>query len=357
MIFEWDTFFAASMAAIGDRDLAYANALETLRGETLQGFVPNHVRGSGWKSADRSAPPVGAITVLNFYRRFQRWFIEDAYAPLMAWNRWWAKYREMKGYLVWGSDPENKPHNPDDASRGTLQGAEYESGLDNSPMYDEATYDATTHQMRFADVGLMSMYIADCDALPEIADALGKDDDSKELRQRSARYRESLGRMWDETRGIFLNKDLLSGEFSTRLSPTNFYPLLAKVATSAQADRMIREHLLNPNEFWDDWILPSIARDDPAYRDQNYWRGRVWGPMNYLVYLGLRNYPQPSLRKEFARKSMELFEKEWSANRHVHENYNAITGTGDDVSNSDRLYHWGALLPFIEVMELAEPVK
>jgi putative isomerase len=39
VVFEWDTFFAASMAAIGDRNLAYANALETLRGETAQGFV------------------------------------------------------------------------------------------------------------------------------------------------------------------------------------------------------------------------------------------------------------------------------------------------------------------------------
>ena len=116
---------------------------------------------------------------------------------------------------------------------------------------------------------------------------------------------------------------------------------------------MIREHLLNPREFWGDWILPSIARDDPAYNDQNYMRGRVWAPMNYLVYLGLRNYPNPPLTREFARKSMELFEKQWSTNRHVNENYSAISGIGDDVSNSDRFYHWGALLALIEFMELS----
>ena len=355
VIFNWDTFFAASMAAIGDRDLAYANALETLRGETPRGFVPNYARAGGWKSTDRSEPPVGAITVLDLYRRFHdRWFIEDAYAPLLAWNRWWAEYREMQGYLVWGSDVENESRNLDDPSGGTLQGSTFESGLDNSPMYDDATYDVATHQMRFGDVGLMSIYVADCDALAEIADALGKLDDSKELRQRAAQYRATLTTMWDETRGIFLNKDLLSGDFNRRLSPTNFYPLLAKVPTPMQANRMIQEHLLNPSEFWGDWILPSIARDDPAYKDQNYWRGRVWGPMNYLVYLGLRNYSQVSARKEFARKSMELFEKEWSAHGHVHENYNAITGNGDDVSNSDCFYQWGALLALIEFMELME---
>jgi len=32
-------------------------------------------------------------------------------------------------------------------------------------------------------------------------------------------------------------------------------------------------------------VIPSIAIDDPAFPDQDYWRGRIWGPMNYLVYL------------------------------------------------------------------------
>jgi hypothetical protein len=46
-----------------------------------------------------------------------------------------------------------------------------------------------------------------------------------------------------------------------------------------------------------------------------------------------------------------LFLKEWSEKGHVHENYNAIKGTGDDVSNSDRFYHWGALLGYVEFIE------
>jgi hypothetical protein len=35
----------------------------------------------------------------------------------------------------------------------------------------------------------------------------------------------------------------------------------------------------------------------------------------------------------------------------VHENYNAITGMGDDVGSSDRFYHWGALLGLIDYLE------
>ena len=103
--------------------------------------------------------------------------------------------------------------------------------------------------------------------------------------------------------------------------------MLARAATPEQAHRMVDEHLLNPKEFWGQWVIPSIARDDPAFKDQNYWRGRIWGPMNYLVYLGLRNYHQPDIdraRRQLSQKSLALFLKDWQANGHVHENYNAI---------------------------------
>jgi putative isomerase len=358
VIFDWDTFFASTMAGIGDRDLAYADTIETLRESTAQGFVPNYARAGGWKSFDRSEPPVGAITVLGLYRKFQdRWFLEDAFTPLLRWNRWWAEHRDIQGYLAWGSDGQNLPGDLDDDSRGTRAGAILESGLDNSPMYDSSTYNAQSHLLEYADVGLMSMYIADCDALASIAETLGKPTEKKELEDRGARYRAKLATLWDEQAGIFLNKDLHTGQFNTRLSPTNFYPMLAHAATPDQVKAMTEKHLLNPKEFWGQWVIPSISFDDPAFHDQNYWRGRIWGPMNYLVYLGLRNYDDSTVRKEFAQKSYDLFLKEWKEKGHVHENYNGMTGTGDDVSNSDRFYHWGALLGYVQYMEQSQSEK
>ena len=358
VIFDWDTFFASTMAAIGDKDLAYANAIETLHEETAQGFVPNYARAGGWKSSDRSEPPVGAITVLGLYEKFHdRWLLEEAYTPLIKWNRWWAEHRDIQGYLAWGSDGKNEPQNLEDDSRGTRAGAILESGLDNSPMYDDTTYDEKTHLLEFADVGLMSMYIADCDALAKIADVLEKREDARELRERGTRYGAKLKTLWSEDKGIFLNKDLHTGEFSTRLSPTNFYPLLAKVATPAQAKRMVDEHLLNDKQFWGEWVIPAIERDDKAFKDQNYWRGRIWGPMNYLVYLGLSNYDLPEARRELAQKSFALFVKEWTEKGHVHENYNALLGSGDDVGSSDKFYHWGALLGYVEYLEEGKEQK
>lgn len=355
VLFDWDTFFTSTLAAVGDRDLAYANAVEICREATREGFIPNYARANGWASDDRSEPPVGSITVLGLYRKFHdRWLLQETYQALLRWNVWWAQHRDREGYLVWGSDGENQPVNMDDSSVGTRAGAILESGLDNSPMYDSAAYDPHAHQLEYADVGLMGMYIADCDALAQIAGILGNISDAEGLHQRAAKYRGKLQTMWNPTAGVFLNRDLHTGKYNRRLSPTNFYPMLADVATPQQAEEMVQKHLLNPGEFWGQWVLPSIERGDPAFKDQDYWRGRIWGPMNYLVYLGFANYSTPLLtrtRQQLAAKSLALFLKGWTAHGHVHENYNAISGTGDDVKNSDRFYTWGALLGLVSLDE------
>ena len=352
VLFDWDNFFAAYMAGLANRDLAYANAIEMLKSLTPAGFVPNYARSNGWDSVDRSEPPVGSLAVLALYRKYgDKWFLRDSFEPLLRWNRWWASTRDNQGYLAWGSTPSDAFWERKEDSVNTAQGARFESGLDNSPMYDDVPYDSQRHMMDLADVGLMGLYVADCRELAQIADILGRRAEATEIRSREAKYSKSLATLWDESSGIFKNKNLRTGRFDARLSPTNFYPLLAKAATPAQAERMVHEHLMNPQEFWGEWVIPATPRNEAAFKDQEYWRGRIWGPMNFLVYLGMRNYDMPGPRAQLVEKSRALFLKEWQANRHVHENYSTILGVGDDVTSSDRFYHWGALLMFMDAIE------
>jgi glycogen debranching enzyme len=355
VLFDWDTFFAAEMAAVDDRDLAYANVLEMLAEATSAGFIPNFARSRGLRSEDRSEPPVGSRVTLDLFRRYHdRWMVEEAFPALLAWNRWWAAHRDRDGYLVWGSSAPEPGARPMDPSAHTLQGAKFESGLDNSPMYDGAAFDEATGQMEFADVGLMSLYVDDCGALATLADALGRSAEAAEIRERGSRYQAKLRGLWSEKDGIFLNRDLRTGAPSLRLSPTNFYPMLSGTATPEQARRMVAAHLMNPAEFWGEWVIPSIARNDPAFKDQDYWRGRIWGPMNYLVYLGLRNYDLPEARRALADRSAALFVREWRTKGHISENYDGATGSSD-IEASDRFYHWGALLGLIKVEEDSGP--
>ncbi|MGI4768357.1 MAG: MGH1-like glycoside hydrolase domain-containing protein, partial [Janthinobacterium lividum] len=170
-----------------------------------------------------------------------------------------------------------------------------------------------------------------------------------------------LATLWDPITHIFRNKDLRTGRLSEHLSPTNLYPLLANVASPLAADQMIREHLLNQMEFWGDRVIPSIARSDPAFKDQDYWRGRIWGPMNFLVWRGLGNYHTDfsrSARQQLSERSLALFMEEWRSKGHVHENYSAVSPDNDTVATTDWFYHWGALLGYIGVgIEPAEPVS
>lgn len=39
--------------------------------------------------------------------------------------------------------------------------------------------------------------------------------------------------------------------------------------------------------------------------------------------------------------------KDWTKRGYIFENWNSVTGEGDDVTNSDRFYHWGVLLGYI----------
>jgi glycogen debranching enzyme len=160
-----------------------------------------------------------------------------------------------------------------------------------------------------------------------------------------------LDGLWDEEYGFYCNRRTDTGAFSRRISPTNFYALFSPSVPKERLRRIVDGHYFNPEEFYGDWMLPSIARNDPAFPDQDYWRGRVWAPLNFLVYMALLGHDLPDVRRDLAEKSAAIFLKEWDERRHVHENYNSITGEGCDAHNSDRFYHWGALLPVIALAE------
>jgi hypothetical protein len=107
VLFDWDTFFAASLARLsGDRDLAYADALEILRESTAEGIVPElrprrrleelrPLRIAGGR--DHGPRPI--------YRKFHdAWLLRDAFGPLLRWNRWWDAHRGSST-ATWSSAP------------------------------------------------------------------------------------------------------------------------------------------------------------------------------------------------------------------------------------------------------------
>jgi len=116
-------------------------------------------------------------------------------------ERWWNEHREHGGYLVLGTDAGNRPLNPDDNSIGTQAGCDVRIGLDNSPMYT-GPFHPETNRIHLADVGLISLYVADCTPWRDRG-PLGKPGEEQELRTRGARYGAMLQTLWDEKTGCF----------------------------------------------------------------------------------------------------------------------------------------------------------
>ncbi len=343
VLFEWDTYFAALLFALDNQDFAYSNAIAVTKGQKNFGQI-GFTQWPHGAASTQSQPPVGALVCWMIYEKYQeKWFLEEVYTELLDWNRWWIENRINQGYLTWGAGWKG----------AGLKHIMLESGLDNSPMYEDAKVQTVGNNslLNLADVGLNSLYITDCKYLANMALALGKKADEKELLERAKKISNLTAKLWDDKTGIYLNKYLDNQQFSNRLSPALFYPMLAGIPSAKQAQRMMKEHYYNPQEFYGEYIIPSAARNDKSY-DNDYWRGAIWGPMNFLVYLGLRDYDKAAA-KELANKSYELYMKSWNDDHYVLENINSEKGVSasDNKLNSDPYYHWGALMGLMKFME------
>lgn len=350
-LFGWDNFFLSYMTSLYSRNLAYANYIEHLRSMTYSGFIPNDDRGNGTKSWDHSQPPVGALMLKEIYKRYpEKWLLEVSFPDLLRWNRWWFQERMNGGLLSYGSNLAKNPYNAPYTHTKITAG--YESGMDDSPMYEHVSFNGKKNTLELQDVGLNSLYVADCNALVEIANLLGRKADADEIAARGRNIQEVMASLWKPDVGLYLNRRTDTGALSPELSPTMFYPLIARMVDRPRAKEMVDRHLLNPAEFYGKFMIPSISRDNPEFPKQRYWKGAVWPPLNFLVYLGLRNYGFSSESSDLAQKSNAMFLDGWRNTGIICENYSAITGTGDDPRiSSDKFHSWGALMGFMSMIE------
>ncbi len=357
VMFGWDMLFTALMFAKIDKDYAYVNAFAILGEATERGFIPNFSCGNLYKSYDHSQPPVGSMVVRRIYEKYkEKWFLEETFDGLYRWNTWYHENRTSKsGAMCWGTDDvwpnELSYFTP---SKSDRQGAAYESGLDNSPMYDDVPFDKETNMLCLEDVGLTSLFIYDCENLSFLAAVLGRKKEMRVLESRKKDAEKGLQALWNEEAGIFLNRRTDTDEFSDCITPVHFYSLFAELK-EGQAEKILR-HFYDEKEFFGEYMLPSVAKNHPSCVEQDYWRGSIWPPMNYLVYRALKKQGADEAAEILAEKSRALFEKEWKKYGHVHENYNYRTGMGCGApkNNSEKFYNWGGLLALVAIEENLE---
>jgi hypothetical protein len=338
-LFCWDSFFNGLLACLDDPATARNTVRAVLAGAQPDGFVPNFSHwnvGRGYVSKNRSQPPVGAMCVWKM-QQFQPdpAFLKEVYPKLAKWHRWWLKARDGNhdGLLEWGGDVPL-----------------YECGWDDTPQFDGTKKQGVTLNANAID--LNSLYVADAQYLAKIADALGLHSEAAAYRAESAQMTKKINAtLWNKDAGVYCSR-LWDGTFLTRITPMNFYPLIAGIPDQAQARSML-VILTDPKKFWGTWLLPTVPYDDPLYPDQAYWRGKVWAPVNYLVFQGLKQYGTPAQIREFAGRSVDLFMRNWNRDRVCGENYLSTTGEQNG-RRSEPHYTWGALLCMVGLESLVD---
>ena len=97
--------------------------------------------------------------------------------------------------------------------------------------------------------------------------------------------------LWNEQRGACYDRDK-NGKMIDILCHNTLRCMYFGSLSPQNAGRFVREHLLDPDEFWTPFPLPSVAVSDPAFRNapENNWSGQSEGLTWQRAILALENY-------------------------------------------------------------------
>ena len=401
VLFAWDNCFASYTAGVlGASAAAYSNLIAIVRAKTNDGYVPNWA--SGGSKADQAEPAVCSRVLLELFQRFNdTWIVELLLDDLIDWSDWQYARRRLvvpgngsfsdPGFITVGSD-----YSTCVAAVDCVNDFKGESGLDQSPKWDciGAAPDGSggscvgmaingSRILQMGEVQSTTLFAVDAAALAILARAVNRTADALHLEGRAAALRAQLPKLWDTSQSAFA--DLYpSGLFSSRLTPTIFYPLMARAASADQATMLVTSHLLNASEFcvsaeWENnpetcyWGLPSVSAADSAFMEPLsyvYWRGETWAPMAMLTWWALDEYStdEPIVkdaRAALAAQKAAQFQRQWDYNRNVCENASpyrpnstippGINWIGVNKSNAEctgwGFYTWGNLNGLLAILE------
>lgn len=391
--FNWDTFLSAAASVWIDPKLAKEAALFGYDLQLPDGKIPllTH-RGLGHTSeppitAGRSQHIVQGITLWQIYcaTNDKKWLAE-IYPKLKKSHAWWFTHREdgqpmrdalRKGLLGFGYDAEKEVGILGERTLPYVAKAQYAyfETYDDSPQWttgayyrstenmenvtcddvdDVAKYDERTHTANIYTLERCCLYASEAESLERMAKELGYSEDASFYHEEYLRMSERVQQtMWNAEDGCFYNVHFDGYQIKVQ-APDFFMPVLAGIASEEQTKRLVKI-LLDPDKFWGRYKIPSIARDNPNYAHQNYWRGQIWPPLVLWSYLALRRAGYKQAAWELAESSAQMLAREWKENNYCPENYNANTGR----CSGSLHYNWGSLMGILAMNEFVrfEPGK
>jgi hypothetical protein len=365
--FLWDSFFNGLLVSQEDPARGRETVRDILSWQREDGMLPQYghwfdvhgLNGDPIAYGHTQYPGVAPLCIAKMHCRHpDPAFLNEVFDSLFRANRWWFSDRgddqpwrdgNRNGLLELGANyPEELP------LAKLHQRACFESHDDSPQWFDSgAKFNSQTGTLEIDTVERNCMWATDCWTLAWIARQIGRVREAELLEADHAAMADRINRLlWCEKRQCYMNRrwsPVDGDDFFPEMAPDIFLTLLAKVATPERGEQL-RRIWHDKNKFAGQWLLPTVSRDDPAYPVQHYWRGKVWAPINYLVYQGLRIADWDNEADQLARSSLDMFIGPWRREGKCFENYLATTGEGA----SDPHYTWGALMALIGIEHVAD---
>ena len=338
----WDSCFAAIVWRRFEPRRAQAELETLLAAQREDGFVGHTIfwerpvslsRLPFYNVASRSAFQTSTIQPPLLAWAWQLAIGDPAAEPrLAAQVEWLTAHRDLEGDgLLWIVQPD-------------------ESGLDASPKFDavwgwhagaSVGFPLLVHRNR--RLGFDARRIRDrggpvlCETVVNTLwslslQALGRPSPTPAL----------VARLWDESRGLFLDEAQPDGMRPGVVTWAALAPLALPDLPEEIGHRMVEEHLLDQDEFLTPVAPPSVSAAEPSYEPggsggpvRRYWRGPTWVNAAWLLWRGLRRLGYDDAAERMSRGVVGAAEREG-----LREYYDPRTGAGLGA----RDFAWSALI-------------
>lgn len=177
------------------------------------------------------------------------------------------------------------------------------------------------------EAGFNTIYAQNLQALAGLCSELGEQEEAKEFTRLGGKVSRSiLEVMYDEQDAAFYDVYGKENAKIRILTPTAFFPVVLKEVPEEVAEKVMKAHFFNSEEFATPYPIPSVAKNHPSFNPKEsiyIWRGPTWIVNNWFMnqFLMEKGYREESKRMiDSIKKLIEI--------SGFREYYNPFTGEG-----------------------------
>jgi hypothetical protein len=314
-------------------------------------------------------PPIHATATWRVYQRARdrpraAAFLHELFPKLVRWHEYLYRERTRDGeglaevWHPWESGMDNSPAWDEALQRIVLtrdQIPEYERIDDRrgnpaerptSFDYDRYTYLVSLFRsLNYNDADireacpfviqsvLFNSLLAQADRdLAKIARIVGADPQPFERWAETTTH--AMGKLWDPDRGVYLDYDVRAESRVPTWTAAAFAPLYAHAPTQQQAHQLVTLLAATRAKLGGDWwAVPSLAAENPKFQPTLYHRGPVWAIHQWTSFQGCAKYGYSGLAEQIRSSTIEV-----SRRSGIWEHYHPLTGRGQ----GDPAFAWTA---------------